>query len=277
MGNIYQCVGRYAQEPYIFKMTMTRVYCIEELCFYMVQNADILDEHFANMELVNWIEDECALPELAKKLKGVLRTSIKPESFVRTILEEICYIDEKEMKELERVIRSGRLLSKTQREKVLADYFFHNRHYALAFGAYEEWLANNDDAQDSEKAAVYKCLGSVYARLFYFSDAAEMFDKAYQMSGDEDALLHFLFAKRLELDDRGYLNFVNTLPEDFPILVEAEKLMEKAGEEYKKTGSCEQLAGLEKMKMSSKRQEFEETSAWYVDSEMDAFRDCMIE
>ena len=277
MGNIYQCVGRYAQEPYIFKMTMTRVYCIEELCFYIVQNADILDEHFASMELVNWIEDECALPELAKKLKGVLRTSIKPESFVRTILEEICYIDEKEMKELERVIRSGRLLSRPQREKVLADYFFHNRHYALAFRAYEEWLKNNDDAQDHEKAAVYKCLGAVYARLFYFSDAAGMYDRAYQMTGDEDALLHFLLAKRLELDEAGYLRFVNTLPEDFPILVDAEKLMEKAGEEYKKTETYGQLAGLEKMKLSSKRQEFDEISAWYIDSEMDAFRDCMIE
>ncbi len=277
MGNIYQCVGRYAQEPYIFKITMTRVYCIEELCFYIVQNADILDEHFASMELVNWIEDECALPELAKKLKGVLRTSIKPESFVRAILEELCYIDEKEMKELERVIRSGRLLSSKQREKVLADYFLHNKHYALAHRAYEDWLANNEDASDEEKAAVYKCLGTVYARLFYFTDAAEMYDTAYQLCGDEDSLLHFLYAKRLELDDKGYLKFVNTLPEDFPLLVEAEKLMEKALEEYRKTETYTQLAGLDKMKLSKRRPEYEEISAWYVDSEMDAFRDCMIE
>jgi tetratricopeptide (TPR) repeat protein len=243
----------------------------------MVQNADLLDEHFANMELVNWIEDECALPELSKKLKGVLRTSIKPESFVRTILEEICYIDEKEMKELERVIRSGRLLSRKQREKVIADYFFHNKHYALAHRAYEEWLKNNEDADSAEKAAVYKCLGNVYARLFYFADAAKMFDEAYQLCGDEDALLHYLLSKRMELDERGYLNFVKTLPEDQPMLVDAEKQIEKAMEEYKKTESYQQLAGLEKMKLSTRRQDFEEISTWYVDSEMDSFRECMVE
>ena len=277
MGNVYQCVGRYAQEPYIFKITMTRVYCIEELCFYMVKNADILDEHFASMELVGWIEDECGLPELARKLKGVLRTSIKPESFVRTILEELCYIDEKEMKELERVIRSGRLLSGKQREKVLADYFLHNKNYALAFRAYEDWLANNEDAEDAEKAAVYKCLGTVYARLFYFADAAEMYDMAYRLCGDDDSMLHFLIAKRMELDEKGYLKFINTLPEDFPLLVDAEKLIEKAEEQYKKTETAVRLSGLDKMKMSTKRQEFEDLSAWYVDSEMDAFRDHMIE
>ncbi len=277
MGKIYQCVGRIATQPYVFRATMIKVYCIEELCFYMVQNADLLDESFACMELVNWINDELALPELAKKLKEVLRISMKTESFVRAILEELCYVDEQKMKEMERVIRAGRLLPKKQRGKALADYFLNNRHYAMALKAYEDWLEHNRDDNDGETAEVYKCMGVVYARLFYFAEAAELFDRAYGISGDPEIFTLFLLAKRMELGDAEYLKFVTGLPEGQPGPVEAESMIEKALEEYKKSEELKRMNELEDFRRDSKRVEFDGAADWYTESEIDAYRDCMIE
>ena len=81
MGKIYQCVGRYAGTPFIVKNTYIRLYSIEELCFYICHNAELIDEDFATKELIEWITDECCLPELANKLKLVLKQSIRSEAF----------------------------------------------------------------------------------------------------------------------------------------------------------------------------------------------------
>ena len=63
MGKIYQCIGRYAETPYTIKKTYIRVYCVEELCFYIFHNAEMIDESFAGNELIEWLAEECSLKD----------------------------------------------------------------------------------------------------------------------------------------------------------------------------------------------------------------------
>ena len=61
-------MGRYASEPLTIKNTYIRVWCLEELCYYICENADLLEDNFASNELIDWVADECGLKELAIKL-----------------------------------------------------------------------------------------------------------------------------------------------------------------------------------------------------------------
>ena len=115
MTGVFQCVGRYASEPLTIKNTYIRVWCIEELCYYICENADLLDESFASNELIDWIADECGLKELANRLKAVRRQSVKLESFVAEILNAANYVDEEELRRIGRVIRANRSMPETGR------------------------------------------------------------------------------------------------------------------------------------------------------------------
>ncbi|MDE5589716.1 MAG: hypothetical protein K2J60_11360, partial [Acetatifactor sp.] len=62
------CVGNYASTPYCVPGIEINVCCMEELCFVLKENAFLLDFSVMNDELLNWIERECGLKELARAL-----------------------------------------------------------------------------------------------------------------------------------------------------------------------------------------------------------------
>ena len=98
MANVYECVGRYAQTAYTIKNTMIRVWCLEELCYYICEHAVLLDDSFASQDLLDWLAEECGLKELARQLKTTRRQSMKLESFILEILDAAHYADETEKK-----------------------------------------------------------------------------------------------------------------------------------------------------------------------------------
>ena len=121
MANVYECVGRYAQTAYTIKNTMIRVWCLEELCYYICEHAVLLDDSFASQDLLDWLAEECGLKELARQLKTTRRQSMKLESFILEILDAAHYADETEKKEIARVIRANRDMPALERSMVLAE------------------------------------------------------------------------------------------------------------------------------------------------------------
>ena len=63
-----------------------KVYCMEELCCCMKENAFLLDLSLLNDELPDWIEQECGLRELAKALHFMVHKQGSLSGFVTTIL-----------------------------------------------------------------------------------------------------------------------------------------------------------------------------------------------
>ena len=72
MGRPILCIGTYAKNPFHIEKIGKNVYCIEELCYCIVQNAFLLDEDSFNKELFDWIAVECSLDELADELRSML-------------------------------------------------------------------------------------------------------------------------------------------------------------------------------------------------------------
>ena len=79
MGKAILCLGQYAQIPYTFEKTKTRVFCLEELCYYLRENAALVDASCFTREFADWLGEQCGLPELAVRLRALLKGKEKPE------------------------------------------------------------------------------------------------------------------------------------------------------------------------------------------------------
>ena len=65
MGRLIQCCGRLAKRPYHFQLGDTRVYSIEEVCYFIAHNIYLLQRDIFGKGFVSWVREELALTELA--------------------------------------------------------------------------------------------------------------------------------------------------------------------------------------------------------------------
>ncbi len=248
MGRIYNCVGRYAGTAYTIKNTWIRVYCVEELCYYICNNSYLLEDEFVSNELITWLEEECNLPMLVRRIRTQLRQNSRLEAFVRVILEELHYCSEEEIVTIEQMILANQSKTSVEKTKVLADYFLKNRRYALALKTYGELLDEYEKQLNfATRASVYYQIGVIYANLFLFEQAADHFKLAYSTYEREDYKTAYLAVNRLILSDDAYLKFISTVPDAYESTVVLEERLEqtlsewKYSEEYRKQRGTEQL------------------------------------
>ena len=74
--SIRLCVGEYAKNGYEPEHMGMKVYSLEELCFFMKENAYLLDEGLMEEELGRWLSQECKLEELGEELKKAIYRKI---------------------------------------------------------------------------------------------------------------------------------------------------------------------------------------------------------
>ena len=72
MGKVILCEARQAVVPYTFVNTKVEVYSYEELCFYIYNNAVLLNPEQFQGRLVQWIKTELGMEGLAGKLMELL-------------------------------------------------------------------------------------------------------------------------------------------------------------------------------------------------------------
>ena len=60
MGRAFECIGRLAGTPYTMKDTHVNIYSVEELCYHLVNNAELTGDLNDTEELADWLEQECA-------------------------------------------------------------------------------------------------------------------------------------------------------------------------------------------------------------------------
>ncbi|MBO6297509.1 MAG: hypothetical protein J6N53_01580 [Lachnospiraceae bacterium] len=273
MSRVYECVGRYAQTAYTIKNTMIRVWCLEELCYYICEHAVLLDESFAAPDLMDWLAEECGLKELARQLKVTRRQSMKLETFVLEILDAANYADENEKKEIARVIRANRDMPTLERSMVLAEYFLREGHYIQALNLYDELERTEAGKLGAQKRAMILLnRGVVYARMFYYEDAAEYFKSSYETGGGEIALFSYLAAKRMQLKDGEYLAFLSTLPEDYKETAEVEQELEKLRRQFGESAQNNRQKELRQLKATGKSPEFEQMTQRVLEEEKARYR-----
>lgn len=199
MGRIIACIGNYAKTPYYYEDAGIHFYAIEELCYYICENALLLDKSFICTPLIQWIDEECGLSELAKQLY-TLQKKPSLSLFIIAILQETHYCSQKELKEIELQLHDNSGMSEWEKKKIRADHLFGNHNYHMALLEYMK-IAEDIKGKDSFFVSnIFHNMGVVYARLFQFEKAKEYFHKAYESCHNQESKDQFLFAEQLETE-----------------------------------------------------------------------------
>ncbi|MBE5827951.1 MAG: hypothetical protein E7305_00655 [Butyrivibrio sp.] len=252
------CIGSYAENPYHIEKIGRNVYCIEELCYCIVKNAFLLDEESFGSTLFDWIEEECSLVKLSDELRSMYAKKCSMAALAGTILDYVGYNTRKEVDKTEEILRGNAGMDVYQKKLARANFLLKNGRYAMAFREYEFLLANTPSIDRQLRAKIEHNEGVMYARLFLFDKAAQMFLKAYEDSGDKESYYQYLSAVRMDLSNKEYVSFIADNDEAYEASMEIEKRMKEAEDLYASSDDNHRLGTLSVYKAEGKMQEYYE-------------------
>jgi hypothetical protein len=226
------CIGTYAKEPYNIERIGRNVYCIEELCYCLVQNAFLLDEESFDRELYDWIDRECSLTRLADELRGMAAKRCSMASIAGTILDYVGYNSKEEVDRTEEILRENAGMDIYKKRLARAEFLMKNEKFSMAFREYEFLLNNTPDIDRVLRARIEHNEGVMYAKLFLFDMAAKMFARAYEHDHNYESYLQYLSAVRMGLTDKEYISFIAENEDAYEASLELEKRMNEASELY---------------------------------------------
>lgn len=76
MGELLKTTSGIALNPYYIEDLSISVYSLEELSYCIYQNAYLAGPDLMNIELVEWINDELHLKDLAETLRTLLKENV---------------------------------------------------------------------------------------------------------------------------------------------------------------------------------------------------------
>lgn len=228
MGNLIVCTGKYAKTPYYVQSVFMNVYSIEELCYLFALNPFIITMDIMNKELVDWIETECDLKELADKLRPLFKKGSQVGEFVNLILRYVNYCTEEEILIVDETLKGNSGLSEFERKKRQADYLLKNKKYEIAIDEYEALLTIIPEVDGALRPVILHNIGYAYASLFMFDISARYYKRAYDISKLTDSGLQYLASLRLYLSDEKYLTYISQNSEYHDLSLKLEAKMKMA-------------------------------------------------
>lgn len=235
MGRIILCTGDYAEIPYFFEKTYVNLYSLEELCYCLVENAELLDQEIVSEKLARWLDEQCGLPKLAHALYALVNQKGSASAYVGMILEYAGLYPAEVVSRTETLIKNNAGLSSYEKQKAKADYMLQNKRYALALDRYDELLLALPEEEKELRGKVLHNMGVVNARLFLFERAKDYFDKAYQISANPESLVQSLAALRMGGGDEEYLDYIAAHPDLHESSLQVERMMKQAAGQFETT------------------------------------------
>ena len=230
MSRVFIATGEVAKTPYRLEKIERNIYSIEELCYSLVQSAQFLDTSVMDPALVDWISNECGLPDLAAVLRPMLGRQRALTEFVSAILGYAGYVSQDKQIRTKQIVASGQ---------------------GMALEQYEALLEALPAPERSMRRQVYCRMGGIYTGLFRFRSAAECFGKAYDLLQDPEVYLQYLAAVRFSLSDAEYVSFVSEHPESYNASMELERRVRAAHEEYEKSAMKLRIARMKRYRVAA--------------------------
>lgn len=179
MGELLLCSHGLAYVPYYIETIALNVYSLEELCCYMVQNMDLLGPSFMEDELIEWIDAELEMHALAGRLRDLKSDGMRLSAFVTTLAESCNYCSGEEISSMQKVLLEYENKSETECRKIRADRLLQKKRYGESILEYRK-LLEVPGVCGALAGNIYHNLGTAYAGLFCFWEAADCYGKAYE-------------------------------------------------------------------------------------------------
>ena len=256
------CTRGYSTIPYEVPGIGVRVYCLEELCFCMKENAFLLDETIMSHEFLEFLETKLGERELARELMKVVSRPSAMEQFCRIVMQYTALYSKSEIEKTIEVLKGGVGLSGLEKRKNQADYLLDRKKYLAAIHCYDEILSEWKEetvpggAGPGIRADILHNKGVALAGLMLYEQAAAAFRQAYALTGDSEECIAFLAAKRISLPEEDYIQFVAELPEYYEESMALEKRMEDIRESFAGSMASVTLAERRSKRQGVEKQEY---------------------
>ena len=264
------CLGNYAKVPYYFEKLDIRVFCMEELCCCLKENAFLLGTDIMQDSLLKFISNECDVPQLARELYPLVHKRGNLSTFVTMILEYVGFYSPEEIRQVEKVLKQGANLPDYEKQKIQIDYMVEKKKYSAAleeYGRLYEAMPKNARA-----GAILHNMGVVYAYMMMYAKAAEAFRQAYEMGCGSASFIAYLGAKRFELTEQEYVDFVTRLSEQYGNEMELERILEQVNEEWKNSGTYAGLLNMKEWRQEGQINRYEEECAMILNNLKDEYK-----
>lgn len=259
MGKLIQCSSVIAREPYCFPMTKTRVYSIEEVCYYIRNNIYMMQEEIFDREFAAWIRQELGMEVTADKLDQMRQDHNNLKDIVVTLCCSCDYYTESEINQLIDIMDETQNLSLRGRQQIKAESFLKSGSFEKARQEYESILKSPDmlNASEEEYSLVYHSLGVACAGMGEFRQAALAFQKAYEQGKRMESMQSYLYCLRLGELEEEYQRAGKELELTTEQQVFLQAQYEDAVSQSTESRECRQIRRLQEMQAQG-RQEYRE-------------------
>lgn len=229
MADLYLSIGALSQTPYYLAGLGVNIYSMDELCFYLVENAYILDNDLVDITLCDFISNELQLKEIGEKIKTLVVQNKTTGEIVTQILGITGYCSDDEIKRIRQILVDNASLSFAAKRKVKGDNMIKANKYTRAIEEYQYVLSNVKWEDEPELcSAILHNIACAYARMFMFDKVAEYFKKAYELDGDKESLTLYLAAMRMSMKKEDFDRMVVRCGYDERLVIEAQKRLSAA-------------------------------------------------
>lgn len=207
MSGLLLCSSRRGNTSYVLEENKIEIRSLEELCFYLYQNAYRITEEFFSEELIRYLEEELEQKALAEKLLALKKGKADFLSLLLAVCEAANYYTQTELGRLKEELSDFAKSGKTERLKALADSCLMQKRYVQALKEYGMILAakQREGYGEEFEGRIYHNMGTAYARMLLYREAEECFQKAWELLKDpriqKDLLLLYYISennRRLE-------------------------------------------------------------------------------
>lgn len=189
MSELWICREQKARRPFRIKAAGVEVRTMEELCFYLYQSRELLDEAVMGEELFAWLAGELKLPRLAATLAEERKQGKNALWCAYFLLKESGMYAEEELAKIKELCLAMESKDAFELGKLRADRFLQKKQYLRSIREYQRLtlLGEKDGCSRKLMGNVWHDLGVAYARLFLFGEAAECFAKAYELNRKDES------------------------------------------------------------------------------------------
>lgn len=178
MGELLLCNQELASVPYYLEDMALNIYSLEELCYYLNENIDLIEPSFMEMELVHWINTELKLTALSEKLSKLIKEGGGLLEFVSLIVTSCNYCSKEELIKMQEVLSAFANKSEVECRKIRADRYLEKKRYRVSILEYQK-LLESPEVTGILEGNICHNLGTAYVGLFFFEEAAVWYHKAY--------------------------------------------------------------------------------------------------
>lgn len=236
MGKVILCEARQAVVPYTFVNTKVEVYSYEELCFYIYNNAVLLNPEQFQGRLVQWIKTELGMEGLAGKLMELLAGGSSFIEILVAILSAGSYYETAEIRQFIDKQELVTLLPAEEKTKLRADSFLMYKRVLKAISLYDGILRQEETIEDKKFLGdVYHNKGVALAKNMELAKARLCFLEAYERNKKKPSLEAYIMIRLLEAPVETVQSEAETFGMEEPDFARARMLLEDAVEDSRNT------------------------------------------